>query len=202
MTVENYADVFTIDLRNDVAMLKKDDLHDRTWQPVVRRDTRHCLNHGPCKCRSSNTRQLGCVVLQDMEQPELSSILRKSLDMQRPIQRVKFTKAVARYAKVRDKNLLLGLICQGEPHQRSRNPPKFEDWSQCQEQDASSGIGREASLKEKNRATFFSPPENRCHLASSLKPEEREFVVDSGASMHMINKKVLNDAEMDTLTKL
>ena len=37
--------------------------------------------------------------------------------------------------------------------------------------------------------------------ASNLKPEEREFVVDSGASMHMISKKDLSDAEMDTLTK-
>ena len=36
--------------------------------------------------------------------------------------------------------------------------------------------------------------------ASTLKPEEREFVVDSGASMHMISKKDLNSAEMETLT--
>ena len=56
-------------------------------------------------------------------------------------------------------------------------------------------------LKEQERATFFSPSENRCLPASSLKPEEREFVVDSGASMHMISKKDLNSAEMDTLTK-
>ena len=35
---------------------------------------------------------------------------------------------------------------------------------------------------------------------SNLKLEEREFVVDSGGSMHMISKKVLNSAEMDTLT--
>ena len=47
-------------------------------------------------------------------------------------------------------------------------------------------------------ATFFSPSENRCLPASNLKPEEREFVVDSGASMHMISKKDLSDAEMDT----
>ena len=40
-----------------------------------------------------------------------------------------------------------------------------------------------------------------CHLASTLKPEEREFVVDSGASMHMISKKDLSEVEMDTLTK-
>ena len=58
------------------------------------------------------------------------------------------------------------------------------------------------NLKEQERATFFSPSENRCLPASTLKPEEREFVVDSGASMHMISKKDLNDAEMDTLTKL
>ena len=55
-------------------------------------------------------------------------------------------------------------------------------------------------LKEKNKATFFSPSENRCLLASNLTLEEREFVVDSGASMHMISKKDLNSAEMDTLT--
>ena len=47
------------------------------------------------------TRQLGCV-FQDMEPPKSSSILRKSSDMQKPIQRVKFTKAIARHAKIRD----------------------------------------------------------------------------------------------------
>ena len=41
----------------------------------------------------------------------------------------------------------------------------------------------------------------RCLPASNLTPEERGFVVDSGASMHMISKKDLSDAEMDTLTK-
>ena len=56
-------------------------------------------------------------------------------------------------------------------------------------------------LQGKNKATFFSPSENRCLPASTLKLEEREFVVDSGVSMHMISKKDLNDAEMDTLTK-
>ena len=56
-------------------------------------------------------------------------------------------------------------------------------------------------LKEHQRATFFSPSENRCLPASTLKPEEREFVVDSGASMHMISKKDLSKADMDTLTK-
>ena len=38
-------------------------------------------------------------------------------------------------------------------------------------------------------------------LHQNLEPEEREFVVDSGASMQMISKKDWSDAEMDTLTK-
>ena len=47
-------------------------------------------------------------------------------------------------------------------------------------------------LKEQERAAFFSPSDNRCLPApSTLKPEEKEFVVDSGASMHMISKKGL-----------
>ena len=85
----------------------------------------------------------------------------------------------------------------------------FEDRSQeeteWQEQGAREAAWKLAKsvlkLKEHERATFFSPSENRCLPASNLKPEEREFVVDSGASMHMISKKDLNDAEMDTLTK-
>ena len=56
-------------------------------------------------------------------------------------------------------------------------------------------------LEEQERATFFSPSENRCLPAPTLKPEEREFVVDSRASMHMISKNDLSNAEMDTLTK-
>ena len=56
-------------------------------------------------------------------------------------------------------------------------------------------------MKERDKATFFSPSENRCLPASNLKPEEREFAVDSDASMHMISRKDLSDAEMDTLTK-
>ena len=56
-------------------------------------------------------------------------------------------------------------------------------------------------FKEKHKTTFFSPSENWCVPApSTIKPEEREFVVDSGASMHMISKKDLNSAELETVT--
>ena len=101
------------------------------------------------------------------------------------------------------------MICAGDPHQRSPNAPKFEDRSQeeteWQEQGAREAAWKLAKcvlkLKEHERATFFSPSESGCLPASILKREEREFVVDSGASMHMISKKDLSDAEMDTLTK-
>ena len=128
--------------------------------------------------------------------------------MQKPIQRVKFTKAMARHTKIRDQNPSLGMICPGEP-QRSSNAPKFEDRSQEEREWQGKGA-REAAwklaknvlkLRDRERATFFSLLENRYLPASNLKPEEREIVVDSGASMHMISKKDLSDAEMDTLTK-
>ena len=53
-------------------------------------------------------------------------------------------------------------------------------------------------LKEKHKTTFFSSSENWCLPSpSTFKPEEREFVVDTGASMHMISKKYLNSAELE-----
>ena len=154
----------------------------------------------------SNARQLSCV-FQDMKPPK--SILRKSTDMRKPIQRVKFTKAIARHTKIRDQHLSLGYICPGEPHQRSPNAPKFEDRSQeeteWQEQGAREAAWKLAksalNVKDHERATSFSLSENRCLPASTLKPEEREFVVDSRASEDMISKKDLNSAELETLTK-
>ena len=192
--------------KSAVAMLKKGDWHESVWKPVINyghdRSGRPCkkrdheLERGSTGHRSSNARQLGCV-FQDMKPPK--SILRKSTNMQRPIQRVKFTKAIARHTKIRDQNPSLGYICPGKPHQRSPNASKFEDRSheetEWQEQGAREAAWKLAKnvlkLKEHERATFFSPSENWCLPASNLKPEEREFVVDSGASMHMISKKGL-----------
>ena len=57
---------------------------------------------------------------------------------------------------------------------------------------------KDLKLKEKNKAAFFSPSENWWLLAPwNLELEEREFVVDSGASMHMISKKELDSAELE-----
>ena len=84
------------------------------------------LGRNSSKRQLSDARQLGCV-FQDMTPPK--SILRKSTDMPKPIQRVKFKKAIARHTKIRDQNPSLGYICPGEPHERSPNAPKFEDRS-------------------------------------------------------------------------
>ena len=202
------------DDKSAVAILKKgdwqergpvtDQCHDRSGKPCKMSDVK--LGQKSSQRRSSDARQMGCV-FQDMTPPK--SILRKGTDMRKPIQRVTFTKAVARHTKIRDQNPPLGYICPGEPHERNPNAPKFEDRTQeeteWQEQGAREAAWKLAKrvlkLKEHERAAFFSPSENRCPPASTLKPEEREFVVDSGASMHMISKKDLSDAEMDTLTK-
>ena len=66
--------------------------------------------------------------------------------MQRPIQRVKFTKAIARHTKIRDQNPSLGYICPGELHERSPNAPKFEDRSQEETEWQEQGA-REAAWK-------------------------------------------------------
>ena len=201
--------------KSAVALLKKDDWHEResvanghhdsSGKPDCKRGKK--LGRNSSKRQSSDARQLGCV-FQDMTPPK--SILRKSTDMPKPIQRVKFTKAIARHTKIRDQNPSLGYICPGEPHERSSNAPKFEDrsreeteWQELGAREAAWKLAKSVfKLKEHEKAAFFSSPENRCHLASCLKPEEREFVVDSGASMHMISKKDLSEAEMDTLDEV
>ena len=75
------------------------------------------LGQNSSRSQFSDARQLGCV-FQDMTLPK--SILRKSTDMPKPIQRVKFKKAIARHTKIRDQNPPLGYICPGEPLQNLR----------------------------------------------------------------------------------
>ena len=183
------------DDKSAVAMLKKHELYDRTGKPVVCRDTRQ-EHHGPVVCNSSSTRQLGCV-FQDMEPPKSSSILRKSSNIRKQIRCVKFTKAVVRHADIRDQNPSLGMICPGEPlsvaptvqNLKIRLRRRQSGTSKVPAKQRGSWPKVFLKLKEKNKATFFSPSENRCLPASTLKPGEREFVVDSGALMHMISKR-------------
>ena len=55
-------------------------------------------------------------------------------------------------------------------------------------------------LKANDKTTFYSLSEELVlSVASILEPEEKEFVVDSGASMHIVSKKDLNSAELETM---
>ena len=138
------------DDKSAVAFLKKgdwheretvtDQCHDRSGKPDKRSDKK--LGRRSQR-GSSDARQLGCV-FQDMTPPK--SILRKSTDMPKPIQRVRVTKAIARHTKIRDQNPSLGYICPGEPYQRSPNAPKFEDRSQ-EETELQEQGAREAAWK-------------------------------------------------------
>ena len=142
------------DDKSAVALLKKGDWHESIREPGINYVTGHDragrpdekrdyeLKRGPTGRRSSNARQLRCV-FQDMKPPK--SILRKSIDMQRPIQRVKFTKAIARHTYIRDQNPSLGCL-PGEPHQRISNAPKFQDRSQEETEWQEQGA-REATWK-------------------------------------------------------
>ena len=87
------------DDKSAVAILKKGDwqergsvtgqCHDRSGKLDKMSDKK--LGQKSSQRRSSDARQLGCV-FQDMKPPK--SILRKCTDMRKPIQRVKFTKAI------------------------------------------------------------------------------------------------------------
>ena len=120
--------------------------------------------------------------------------------MRKPIQRVKFTKAIARHPKIRDQNPSLGKICPAEPHQRSPNAPKFEDRSQEETEWQELGGCPRSSVEAGQKCIKLKGARKRNILLTfgklvlaciNSKPEEREFVVDSGASMHMISKKGL-----------
>ena len=117
-----------------------DECHDRTGKPV-KSDKK--LGQNSSTRQFSDARQFGCV-FQDMTPPK--SILRKSADMPKPIQRVKFTEAIARHTKNRDQNPSLGYICPGAPYERGPNAPKFEDRSQEETEWQEQGA-REAAWK-------------------------------------------------------
>ena len=95
---------------------------------------------------------------------------------------------------------------------QERNPcaPKFEDrtlqetlqqeW--CARRESWDLAKHVHKLQARDKASFYSPADAEVMLAhSSKKPEEQEFVVDSGASAHMLSKKDSSSAELETLRK-
>ena len=124
------------DDKSAAAMMKKgnlqerepvtDECHYRPGNPDKRSDKK--LGQKSSKRQSSDAQQWGGCVFQDMTPPK--SVLQKCTDMPKPIQRVKFTKAIARLTKIRNKNPSLNYICPGAPLERSANTPKFKHRSQ------------------------------------------------------------------------
>ena len=109
--------------------------------------------------------------------------------------------------KNRDENLSFGLIsCPSEPQRSSKIWASVSGrdkvtramcpWSSVE------AFQKCMKFKRENKTTFFSPSENWRLLASSnLEPEDKEFVVDFGVSMHMMNTKDLNSDVLETVTK-
>ena len=54
-------------------------------------------------------------------------------------------------------------------------------------------------LKEKDKAALLSRGGMGTPGCVNKEPERREFAIDSGASMHMVSKKDLNSAELETM---
>ena len=158
--------------------------------------------------KSKDARQLGCV-FQDIEPPKSSSILRKSTNVLRPIRRVPFSKATLRHANIRESTgPSLGMICPVDSCERSFYVPNSRTDLRRGRRDKSDAPAETRGewpkiilkLTEKDKATFFSLTEVWCHPAPSvIKPEEREIVAESGASMNVLSRKDLNSAELETV---
>ena len=122
--------------------------------------------------------------------------------------RIRFTQSALRQASIREKKgPSPGKIQVKHPHQRSPYAMKFVDRSheetdrqRCARSKAWNLAKNIYKLKEKDKATLGSPSEEWVlPAASTKKPQEREFVVDSRACMRMVSKKDFNSAELETM---
>ena len=102
-----------------------------------------------------------------------------------------------------------GVIQKGEPHERNRCAPKFEERTP-EETSRQKEYARKAAwnltrkmckLKAEDKATFYSLSKIKAPVLVAKNTEERMFVVDSGAPMHVLSKKDLRSAEMDSLRR-
>ena len=135
-------------------------------------------------------------------------ISRKGKRVLEPIRRVRFTRAALRQANIGEKEgPSLGKIQVKCPHQRSHHAMKIDGSLRGRMKDRSDAPAetrgnlprKSKNLKKEDKATFYSSSEEWILPASTKTPEEREFVVDSGSSMHVVSKKDFNRAELETV---
>ena len=122
---------------------------------------------------------------------------------------VKFSKSTWHHIEFRErKDPSRGFIHKCEPHERSLTRPSLRRGHKrkpCTKKDAPveqhgtwRNIFTSSKIRTKLRSTL--PFEARATPAPTSKIlEERQFLVDSRASMHMLSKKDLSSAEIDTL---
>ena len=140
-----------------------------------------------------DARQLLCV-FKDIEPPECSSTLRKSTKVLGPTRRVQFSKATLRHANIREsKGPSLGVIQIKHPQEEAERKER------CARGDVWR-LGQKYPKGQRKGHNYISPAEVWCLPAPSvIKPEEWEFVVNFGAPMHMLSRKDLNSAELETV---
>ena len=125
------------------------------------------------------------------------------------IRKARFTLSTLLQASIREKKgPSLGKLQVEPQHQRSPYAMKFEDPSheeterqrRCVRSKAWNLAKNMYKLKEDDKATFYSPAKKWVLLVASTKElKERELVVDSGASMHMVSRKDFNSAVLETM---
>ena len=123
---------------------------------------------------------------------------------------VKFCKGTWHVIQIRErKGPPRGIIQNCAPHERSPCAPKFGErsreetlhWERCARKaawDLAKKIFTSSRIRTEQRS-IYTPIEAIVMPVTSTRPEERKFVVESGASMHMISKKELSSGEMDTV---
>ena len=85
---------------------------------------------------------------------------------------------------------------------RGKNARRTLKQERCAGRDAWELAKDVRKLEKESKDMFYSPAEAWVMLASSSKqPEERHFVIDSGASMHMLSKKDFSSGELETLKR-
>ena len=115
---------------------------------------------------------------------------------------VKFSKRTWHQIKIRERKG----ASRGINHKCARHERRRITWRDLAPREmrpqCSVGFGEHIyKLKNSDKTTFFAPVAAKVMPAPTSKRPEREFEVDSGATMHMMGKKATSSEEMDTVKR-